>query len=291
VFDFRYHAFSLVAVFLALAIGLLLGVAIGDKELVSSAERDLRSSLRGDMRQTRQESDDLRRQLEDRRRFEGDVYPLMVSGRLTGMRVGIVALGGLGNELMKSVRGALEPAGARLVAVTVVHEPPDLKKLAEKATGTRYEQLAATVEPALIEQFGVRIGEQIVVGGRLIDRIRRVLFTSASGEIGALDAVVVFRAEQNRGGEVAKQRAQFDRGLIAGLTRASKVAVGVEQTSTDPSQVEWYEEQSLASVDNIEDIAGQLALVLALGGAEGNYGRKSTADALLPRAVPQVAEQ
>ena len=36
--DFRYHALSLVAVFLALAIGIVLGVTIGDS-LLSDAER------------------------------------------------------------------------------------------------------------------------------------------------------------------------------------------------------------------------------------------------------------
>ena len=48
-FDFRYHALSLAAVFLALVVGLLLGVAIGDEELVSCAE-DIRDSLREDVR-------------------------------------------------------------------------------------------------------------------------------------------------------------------------------------------------------------------------------------------------
>ena len=47
-FDFRYHALSLVAVFLALVIGLLLGVAIGDKGLVSGDAQDVRGSLRRD---------------------------------------------------------------------------------------------------------------------------------------------------------------------------------------------------------------------------------------------------
>ena len=44
VFDFRYHALSLVAVFVALVLGLLLGVAIGDKGLVSSAENNMQAS-------------------------------------------------------------------------------------------------------------------------------------------------------------------------------------------------------------------------------------------------------
>ena len=46
--DFRYHALSLVAVFLALAIGIVLGVTIGDS-LLSDAERSLRSNLRANV--------------------------------------------------------------------------------------------------------------------------------------------------------------------------------------------------------------------------------------------------
>ena len=46
--DFRYHALSLVAVFLALAIGIVLGVTVGGS-LVSDAERSLRGNLRADV--------------------------------------------------------------------------------------------------------------------------------------------------------------------------------------------------------------------------------------------------
>ena len=59
VFDFRYHALSLVAVLVALGLGLLLGVAIGDKELVSSANKDLVDDLRGDVRHANQRADEL----------------------------------------------------------------------------------------------------------------------------------------------------------------------------------------------------------------------------------------
>ena len=47
-FDFRYHALSLVAVFLALGIGIVLGATLGDS-VVSEANKDVRSSLRGDV--------------------------------------------------------------------------------------------------------------------------------------------------------------------------------------------------------------------------------------------------
>ena len=92
-FDFRYHALTLVAVFLALMVGLLLGVAIGDRGLVSGAEHDLRDSLRADVLRSRVQSAGLRSQLLEQRRIQQAVYPLLVEGRLSGQRVGLIGLG------------------------------------------------------------------------------------------------------------------------------------------------------------------------------------------------------
>ena len=54
-FDYRYHALSLAAVLLALAVGVVIGVAIGDSNLVSSAKNgivhDLNSEVNGARRQ------------------------------------------------------------------------------------------------------------------------------------------------------------------------------------------------------------------------------------------------
>src|SRR4051812_42078736 len=113
-FDFRYHALSLVAVFLALAIGLLLGVAIGDQGLVSSAERDIRSSLRRDVRNARNESDRLRTDLNEEKQREEQLYPLMAGGRLPGGRIGIVAFGSVPDSVVRSVREGLAPTGGTL---------------------------------------------------------------------------------------------------------------------------------------------------------------------------------
>src|SRR2546430_7700193 len=106
-FDFRYHALSLVAVFLALMIGLLLGVAIGDKGLVSSAERNVRASLRHDVRRAEAQSAQLRGQIADHKRFEEAVYPLLVENRLGGQRVGLIGLGDLPDDTIRAARQAL----------------------------------------------------------------------------------------------------------------------------------------------------------------------------------------
>ena len=122
-FDFRYHALSIASVFLALTIGLLLGIAIGDAGLVSSAGSDVRKSLRSDVREARAESARLRAELRQQERFEDDLYPLLVGDRLAGRRVGLIGLGGLDDGTIRYVREALKDSGGRLAGVAVVREP------------------------------------------------------------------------------------------------------------------------------------------------------------------------
>ena len=51
--------------------------------------------------------------------------------------------------------------------------------------------------------------------------------------------------------------------------------MGVELSTTKPSQVPWYKGKGLSSVDDLDTLAGQAALVYALAGERGTYGVKS----------------
>src|SRR4051795_10678047 len=113
-FDFRYHALSLVAVLVALVIGLLLGVAVGDKELVSSAKNDLADKLSRDVQNAHRESDDLRSRLRQRQDFEEQAFPVLAQNQLAGQRVGLIFLGGASRDTYDNVRDAVEAAGGQL---------------------------------------------------------------------------------------------------------------------------------------------------------------------------------
>src|SRR6188472_1928553 len=110
--DFRYHALSLVAVFLALAIGIVLGVTIGDS-LVSDAERSLRSGLRTDVESAREEAAKAQNDVAGRDRMLDEIYPAMVSNRLGGERVALVSWGQLPDNVESGVRDAVSKGGGR----------------------------------------------------------------------------------------------------------------------------------------------------------------------------------
>ena len=88
----------------------------------------------------------------------------------------------------------------------------------------------------------------------------------------------------------SEARTAFDAGLVAGVAAGNVTAVGAQVTRSDPSQIAWYKGKGLSSVDDLDTVAGQAALVYALAGQRGTYGSSSTADSLLPTvAVPGQA--
>jgi hypothetical protein len=283
-FDFRYHALSLVAVFMALVIGILLGIAIGDKGLVSGTRKDLINSLRRDVENARKDADRFKAELAERDSLERALYPLVVQGRLTGQRVGLVALGKLSDRQISLVRDALKDTGGRLVLEAVIPQPPDVDHISARDSGVRGHPLAS--DPRAITRFARRFGASLTAGGPLLKRTRRVVFSTSSGSYNGLDSIIVVRSDPTALNDAqAKVNRAFENGLMGGLGLGNAPVVGTETTTTAPSQVPWYRSHGLSSVDNLNQLAGKVSLVFGLGGASGSYGTKPTAQALLPKAA------
>src|SRR3954451_11808567 len=79
----RYHAASLAAVFIALAIGILIGVGLGHNVL-RGAQRDLETSLKSDLAGTQDRNQALQGELNQERDFSTQVYPALVGHLLSG---------------------------------------------------------------------------------------------------------------------------------------------------------------------------------------------------------------
>src|SRR4249920_1640019 len=280
----KYHATSLVAVFLALAIGILIGAEFGGDALTST-RKDLEHSLTGNLQDARARADELSAELSRSDEFASRVYPALVRDRLAGRRIGVVAIGDLPGGTTSEIEDALAPTGARLVGVGVVREPVDLYGLAGDLSKTRFAGLRRNSDA--LTAFGVGLGRQIVRGGTLPELVRGHLFSRASGNFGALDGVVVVREVPEELGPVQRGNAgRLESALIAGMVGTHRPAVGVETSGAEQSSVSFFNGNDLTSVDDVDLTAGQVAMVFGLLGAEGSFGVKGSADRLLPDLLP-----
>ena len=200
----RYHATSLIAVFLSLAIGILIGAEFGGDALTTT-RKNLEASLVGNLQDARQGRRTERRteslQPVRRARLPGS-DPRPPEGQTDRDRRLRRAAE---RNFRRRSRKELGPTGAQLVGVGVVREPVDVSGFAADLSKTRFFDLQTN--PDQLTALGKGLGRQLVIGGTLPDVVRGQLFSRASGSFGALDGVIVVRNQPTDMGPVQRSTA------------------------------------------------------------------------------------
>jgi hypothetical protein len=109
--DFRYHLVSLVSVFLALAVGIVLGAGPLKGEIGDQLNRSVHN-LAADNADLRTQVATLQGAVANRDTFTRTVLPLLAAGQLTGQRVVLVTLPGVDADAVTALGDALKDAGA-----------------------------------------------------------------------------------------------------------------------------------------------------------------------------------
>jgi hypothetical protein len=275
-FDLRYHVASLAAVFVALVIGILVGVAMSGK--VDDAEK---RSLKSDVNRLQAELDaasegraKVSREHTALLAFIKNAYPMLMADRLQGKRVAVLFVGPVDAGVRQQIERAVSDAGGaapqRLRALKV---PIDATNLDGHLEGD-----LAQYRTAGLDDLGREFAHELVSGGDTPawDALTSQLVEEKAGSFRRpVDGVVVARTVKPQNG----QTAVFLAGLYAGLGDSSVPSVGVEPSGVSQSAVATWSEAGLSTVDDIDAPAGRLALALLLaGGSAGNYGLKAGAD-------------
>ena len=308
-FGLRYHVVSLAAVFVALAVGILLGVAISGK--VTDAREGLEEELLRDENARLQEDVDAARAAEDAAAQRGEAteqlltraYPALMEGRLEGQNVAVVFLGPTDGSLRAEVEGALADSDAGAPTHVISLEfPVDGADLGAALEGD--ELLAAYAdEDADFYDVVRELGRELVEEGDapLWNALSSRLVEERTGNVSEPvdSAVVVVTWTPPPEDEELDEQAAADRestsslmdGLVAGLDSAGIPVVGVAASGAPPEVGELYRDQGISSVDDMDDQAGRLALALLLAGAEpGHYGLREDTDGVVPPIEPLTVE-
>ena len=280
-FDLRYHVASLAAVFVALIVGILVGVGLAGSG-VNKADLSLAQAQRDDWIKTantyKQQRDQLRRTSEA---FQL-AYPEMMRDLLSGQHVAVLFVGATDGGVKQAIDQTLDDAGAaptvRVLSLSVPVNADELDGVLFNK-GPQFVKYAGNDK---LESLGSALGEEFATGGStpLWKALGRQLIGQRTGDARTrVDGVVIARTSKPQQGDTAR----FLRGLYSGLASAGIPAVGVEKSETTPTAVKVYRDRGLSAVDDIDEMTGRAALALLLaGGALGSYGTGDDADAILP---------
>ncbi len=289
-FDLRYHVTSLAAVFIALLIGILVGVALASHGLGNSE----RKSLEDDVRRAQNRADVLRAtvdSLQQARRadstFVERTYNALMTDRLKGKRVAVLFVGSVDHPVQSDIATTIKDAGGRgALRVYAVQVPIDAtaieKRLANRTT------LAQYAGDDQLRKLGKQLGREFVAGNDtpIWNALHNLIVQEATPRFGAskrpADAVIVVRTADPQTGTSAP----FVKGLYEGLADAGVPAVGLARSKSDFGARTVFQHAQLSTVDDIDLAAGKLALAIVLSepASRADYG--VDAPDLLPPVSP-----
>jgi hypothetical protein len=111
--DFRYHLVSIIAVFLALAVGIAVGAEAVSPDLASTFKKELQSANKSNA-QLYAANNTLKRQIRADQAFAQAASSTLLPHLLTGERVVLVTAPGADNATVTGIRSALNQAGATI---------------------------------------------------------------------------------------------------------------------------------------------------------------------------------
>jgi hypothetical protein len=166
-YNFRYHLVTIVSIFAALALGLLLGVAITGSELVKDASSNLAESLTKQFDELNSTNDALSKQLQTEELLTDELFSAWSAERLTGRTIAILTKTPEADDALAAELSALIRQSGGIPVV--VHIDPsrgfaledekmaaEFKQLVPEVEGEDYE---VTLARALVDEWSFTVRE------------------------------------------------------------------------------------------------------------------------------------
>jgi hypothetical protein len=308
VIDFRYHLVSIIAVFFALAAGIVLGAGpLGDTVDNTLAEQT--STLRHENRDLREQLDGNKNEQEYQQHFIDDVTPRLVAGQLAGQNVGIIALPGADDEIVATVRDVIVQAGAT-ADLTVRIEPtwtdPDSEPVLDELASQLVTSGTALPEDADGFQRGATVLAAALMAKPVDTGSHRSHETIDTATVAAFEDSDLIKLEHDA--SVAPTLAVLVAGSVSGddsedrLSRLSELAVSIDTAGAGTVTTGAASTakagliaairhggdvaKAVSTVDSADLPSGRAGVVFALTEQErrhaGHYGVVGDTDGALP---------
>ncbi|HEX2316876.1 MAG TPA: copper transporter [Thermomonospora sp.] len=297
--DFRYHLVSIVAIFLSLAVGLVLGATALSDPLLGTLKKEVAATGKSNTElRTRQR--ELLEQREFDEQFLRSAGPRVLAGRLKNQSVVLVETPGAGSDSLDKVGELLGENGAGATVtgrVTIQKRFLDddrlatLDQLAEqlKPAGTAfpegagpYDKAARVLAGALLTGDASKALRDDPSSKAILEAFRTAGFVTVSGKPAqhATLAVMIAPSSPYQDGADADNRALVAlAGALDGAGRGAVLAgptTAVAEGGLIAALRDSDTGDDVSSVDTLDQSSGQIVTVLALAdqlvGRNGHFG-------------------
>lgn len=311
--DFRYHLVSIVAIFLALSVGIVLGTTLLEDPVIKASE-GLANQLREGNNELRDQVDTLKGREAVNDAFVVADTPRLVQDALVGKHVVLIEAPGATASVREATQQVIEAAGATVtgrIALTERYADPaqtgfvDKLAIGAKAAetvfaveDTAYDKAAEVLAGAIVTSDSAQVGKEHPAGAGILDAFQRGgLLTVTDEPAKRAELALMIAPAEAYTGETATAQANALVALALGLDEAGQgtVLAGTQLSTTAGGALAALREdaaftEKVSGVDTADMPSGRVVVVYALreqlAGLAGQYGTGSGVSGIEPSATP-----
>ncbi len=298
--DFRYHLVSLIAVFLAIALGIVIGTTQLNGRVLDGLQGQV-SALQEDKRGLEDQTQQLQAQADSADSFQQAVAPALVDGRLVDRSVLLVVTGDqVETQTVDQVTALIEEAGGSVTGEISVRpeysDPSSSSALQSYVSGPGRPAGITLPETDDAGQLVAALLAQVVmvpaqegtppdtaaVSSVLAGLSALNVLTQESPAVTPADYAVVLTGGAFEGEDAAERNTTLAELVVALDAAGSGAVVAGDAVSAQENglvgaiRADPTTATAVSTVDNVATAAGRISTVLALGrerdGTSGKYG-------------------
>jgi len=300
VISFRYHIVSIIAVFLALALGIVVGTTALNGPITTDLRKQV-NTLKGDRSSLALQVKTLQGQVSDANQFATSFSDQIVNGALTKQDVLMIGMPGTVGSVIDGIAKEIDAAGGK-VSGQIQLSPAYI----DQRRGSDVISLATTDHPPCVTlpevsdpgQVGGALLAAVLLGRacqpsdltQVMTAFSELHMISNSGSVTPSTTVVVVGTGSQATGSYA---ASTELDLVSALQQAGGhvVVAGDPDSAVKAGLVASVrnsaaDKSTVSTIDNADSAIGEVSTVLALAGVTkssvGHYGTGKGADAMFP---------
>lgn len=277
-YNLRYHIASLVAVFVALTVGLLLGSIVVERGLLTSQRTTLVEGLQAEFDTLRSESQRLRTENEALSSFSSDAIQGLVGGTLSGRTV-VVLSSAENADTAARASEAVRLAGGRVAFATfagsgLALDDEDVSAATAKELGVPAASVTASgVVDALALEWSTPSAARPITKALIAAGALKLQGLPATAAVSGTIITAAFDGTPD----------PWALRLGRAMTDDTRFAVGVDTTKRKDGSAKAAKAAGLSGVDDVDTSFGHVSLAWVLSGrAAGLFGVGEGATARYP---------
>ncbi|MDD3839180.1 MAG: copper transporter [Clostridia bacterium] len=277
--NLKYYLIFVIVIFLTLGIGILIGLNMNSGEFLESQKTSLVSEIEQEFITLRNQNNYLLSRLNEtdceknmyydlsNKLFESYTYK-----KLTDKNICIIEMDS--DWVYTDISELVEKAGAKVTTVITINsydfDQADIQEFTNSDLGINniFDKLVLDLCLQLDSQLLNKLDSMNIIDISNIPFYKSEYIIFASGD-NAKDQKTI----------------RFIDGMLKAIKNFQVKAVAIEKTDIKNTTMNLFKKQRISTIDNVDEITGNISLIEILAGAKGNFGCKDYADAMMPETL------